>query len=128
MASSPSTSTSTTAGTYSTIATSASPSWIISNGTLNSFSDIHLSDETRDILLETLKEDELDEILEKVKSRSPELFETLIKDFVRNRHFTEPFLLKYVEYLSKDTIHRRHKEHLISGDYPTLSLLLLARE
>lgn len=128
MASSPSTSNSinTSAGTYSTIATSASPSWIISNGSLMD-SSIHMSDETRDILLETFKEDELEKILITVKERNPDQFPNLLKDFVRNRHFSEDFLLSYAEYLTKEDIKRRHNEHLISGDYPTLALLLISR-
>lgn len=89
--------------------------------------DIHLSDETRDILLETLKEDELEDLLVKVKERNSNVFPTILKDFVSNRHFSEEFLLRHAEYLSKDIISRRHKEHLVSGDYPTLSLLLLTR-
>jgi hypothetical protein len=127
MASSPSTSNSInniSTGTYSTIATG--PSWTITNGSLMD-SSIHMSDETRDILLETFKEDELEKILITVKERNPDQFPNLLKDFVRNRHFSEDFLLSYAEYLTKEDIKRRHNEHLISGDYPTLALLLISR-
>lgn len=131
MASSPSTSNSinTSAGTYSTIATgiATGPSWTISNGGTLFDSSIHMSDETRDILLETFKEDELEKILITVKERNPDQFPNLLKDFVRNRHFSEDFLLSYAEYLTKEDIKRRHNEHLISGDYPTLALLLISR-
>ena len=53
-----------------------------------------------------------------------ENFKTLIKYVVRFQHFSEKFLIQYLDYLDKETIMAQHKREIISGEYSTVSLYL----
>lgn len=80
----------------------------------------YLSEETIDKMF--------DEILEKLEDSDKDSFEMHVKEAVRSQHFSEEFLIKYLEYLDEKTILKNHYEDIKSGKYSTVALYLEVRD
>ena len=80
-----------------------------------------------------LKEDELDSLLTTIKDRITEendieSFRDLIRNLVYERHFSEEFLLKYIDYLTKQIVLIRHASEIKTGEYSQVALYFEAKE
>ena len=80
-----------------------------------------------------LSEDEIDTMLSNIKHRASYLNEDVslglkgyIKNLVSTRHFSEDFLVKYYDYLSREDILIMHASEIATNTYPELALLLMA--
>lgn len=80
------------------------------------------------ILFLYLNESEIDEILEKIKSRlmpeDEERFKLYVSSYISTQHCSEDFILKYLPYLSWDQIKILHKKDIYTGKYASLKLAL----
>lgn len=74
-----------------------------------------------------LNEDELLSLLDKLKTRGMDI-RCFVRFLVKNRHFSEGFLLKNIEYLYKQDILQLHKADLLSGSYQQVNLFYEAKQ
>lgn len=75
-----------------------------------------------------LKEEELLEMLAKIVKRAEtnndkDTIKSVTSEIIRSRHFSESFLLNFVEYVSRDDIMVHHEDNIMSGEYSTLALV-----
>jgi len=66
----------------------------------------------------------IDKLIERVSSDSEDYYQVqqLIRDVVRMNHFSEEFLLKYIQHLAKSDIFVHHRSDIQSGSYKELKL------
>lgn len=75
--------------------------------------------------INVLKELEVSELLDKVISRNKDKssVRSVISWTVRNRHFSEEFLIRYSDYLNITDIMVMHSPDIQSGEYSQLALM-----
>jgi hypothetical protein len=77
----------------------------------------------RELLL-CLKEDELLDVVRKAKDRLDERqFKKQLKMIVYEYHFSEDFLLEFIDFLDKDIVLHQHRRDITSGEYESLKCL-----
>lgn len=66
----------------------------------------------------------IDKLIERVSSDSEDYYQVqqIIRDVVRMNHFSEEFLLKYIQHLAKSDIFVHHRSDIQSGSYKELKL------
>lgn len=74
-----------------------------------------------------LNEDELLNLLDKLKARGMDI-KCFVRFLVKNRHFSEEFLLKNLEYLYRQDILQLHKADLFSNSYQQINLFYEAKQ
>lgn len=128
------TSTSATAGTcyvnsqLSSLSTSGGSISTVSTGSLSlGYGTVYYdatSEATKCTLFEMMTEKEIEEILDKIISRSKEneKIMQIVVLAVRSRHYSEAFLSKYLEWLSIYDIKENHSAELSSGEYSSVAL------
>ena len=82
-------------------------------------------------LLTYLGEAEISEILDKIITRGTDNereVKAFIREVIRNRHFSEDFVLKYFEYVTTADIKVQHNSDILSHDYPALALAIEGKE
>lgn len=80
-----------------------------------------------DAIIDVLKEEEIEEILDKLLNRNHDLigkYNPTVGYIVSKRHVSEKFLKKYWDYLDKYTVMRLHRADILSGEYAEVALLL----
>lgn len=112
----------TTLGGNCTITTNA-PSWM-SVG--NSIDYGYFKDTTMENLFLYLKEEEISEIFNKIVERESdsEKIKSIVSRVVRVRHFSEEFLLEYIQYMDMNDITVMHNADIKSGEYPNIALII----
>lgn len=66
--------------------------------------------------------DLINKLFPKIKNGSEK--EQFLREIVRERHFSEQFLIDYWDFLSEDVVLRNHRADIQSGDYSRLALML----
>jgi hypothetical protein len=76
-------------------------------------------------IVDVLTEAELRNVIDLYKSRvNKDTFSSFIRTVVAGNHFSEDFLLEYLEDLDKGCIMNRHSRDINSGEYKTVALYL----
>lgn len=78
------------------------------------------------VICNYMGESEIIDLINKIFPRiknDPEK-EQFLRELVRERHFSEQFLIDYWDFLSKDIVLRNHRADIQSGDYSRLALML----
>lgn len=116
----PSTYTSTLGGNC-TITTN--PSWMTVGTTVDYG---YFKDTTMETLFLYLKEEEISEIFNKIVERESdsEKIKSIVSRVVRVRHFSEEFLLEYIQYMDISDITVMHNADIKSGEYPNIALMI----
>lgn len=118
----------------STISTNANSQTYLYYGNSSHFQYEDENEKIISLLLDYLKEDELSELLDNIIERSDllnkdtEPIKSTIRRIVTHRHLSEEFILKYYEYLTKESILRLHTSDIASKQYANLALLLINDE
>ena len=111
-------------------AISTTPSYIYTSDALTSMfstSQDASASTAFDAIIDVLKEEEIEEIVDKLLNRDHTLsgkFNSTIAYIVSNRHVSEKFLKKYWDYLDRYTVMKLHRADILSGEYAEVALLL----
>ena len=101
-----------------------------SNGNIYYTTDMLINGEefSAEEFLSYMTEDEVTNILEKVELSNKSRLKNAVRWLVKNRHFSEDFLAKYLDYLYKNDILIKHMSDLNSRAYSKICLYYEAKE
>lgn len=124
------TATSSYLGSNITIGTTSSGlSWTTPSYATVGYMDATFNNDNLPDLFSFLKEEEIEEIFDKIIERADgkdnnSIVRDSISAVIKKRHFSEDFLMKYFQYTSIEAIMKEHSADIKSQNYTQLALLI----